>query len=629
MTALTNPPQAVPTPIRNFVSVEDRVSILLNRSGSSRFNPIVGSNRSLNPGVPSYSLTEGAAFSLKFAIAEISESVDYAVVQHIDDENLALSSPIDIKSALVADTDSMRYTANLIAGIHLRSSAVSTKNLVTIKTSLNRQIQQVVYAQDAPENIVTLGGKVTTSASPYSLTGSDIIQGLETFQIPMSFFATWNDEIGRQHGSSEVALTGNISKPYGGMETVEIVTTNNYPNQVLLAETEISKVTSFPHLPLSVGSLGIVVRFRSKPASSEMVIALAYLRFLDPCVETPPVDDPPDCEDDTGGVLEPQHEFNMNITDMGTDASGTSNTTVNVVLSGYKGGVRNDTGSAVAYAGVVSGSQTIAQTSTGTKTITMTDSGLLLADIVIAEIQNSGGTLIGNSLVYKRSYTAASMPSAPTVTAATYNFATNAISVTVSDFGFIDSAATIYARSVGSGVTATSASMSESDTFADFDTGELLTDTLAYSSSTATYSKTLAFASSPKALLIYAKNSYGVSESITLTDDASTAASVRTAPVLGSLSLISTSTTDDGARMSISSLGGQTQGTFILRMTAYPNGIGSTSVTENFASVSASTGTLQLSFSTAAMKNVNGWYTAQLIGYNSTSAAVSISNVTA
>jgi len=628
MTYLTNPPQAIPAPIRNFVAVEERVSILLNQAGSSRYNPVVGSNRANSPSIPSYELTEGAAFSLRFAIAEASESVTYAVVQHIDDENLALSPAIDIKSSFVVDTATMRFTANLIAGIHLTSSSVSSKNLVTIKTSLNRHIQQIVYAQDAPENMVTVGGRVTTSDSPYIFTGTAAITGLETFNIPLSFFTTWNDEIGRQHGSTEVALTGNISKPYGGMETVEIVSVINYPNSVLLAETEISKVSSFPYLPLSPSDVGIVCRFRSKKGSSETVIGFAYLRFADPCVDATSEDDPPSGSDSSGGVITGDPGVVILVDDMGTDSSGLANTTMNIVLSGYKGGVRDSSGTATAYAGIDSGSQTFAQTSTGSKTLIMTDTGLLSADLVVAEMQNNSGSIIGNSLVYRKSYTAVAMPSAPTLLAASYIFSTNAISATITDFGFVGSDATITVRSVGAGIVGSASAMSSTDSFADFESGELITGNLAYSATTATYSATVSFVTAPKAVIIYASNSYGVSSSITLTDDASSSSDVRTAPEMSAFSLTTTSSTDDGVSITISSVGNQSQGTFSLTINALGSANGSSKLSETFTGVNASTGTVQFVFTKSNMRNVNGWYTAELVGYNSTSSVSTVSNVT-
>lgn len=635
MTLLNNPPQPVPTPLRNFVSFEDRVAVLLNRSGSTAKNPLVGTQRK-DPGGAFDIVTQtdkGAAFSFKFAMATTSESISFASVQEVDNENNAVGNPVDIQSSFVADTTNMRFSASLLAGEHLFSDTTPKKNLIKIKTTLNRNIEQVVYVEDMPSNAVLLRGQITSTTNRLRFLSANTIDGSETFKVPVSFFPTWNDEIGRQHGADNVASALNIAKPYGGFETVEVnlVSTANF-GTTLFEEDDIEKLTDLSFTPTASGATyDIVFRFRTKRGSSEQVLGFGYVIFEDCGTTSTENETPPVAGTPSGGTtVDFPHVTALEILviDFGTNDDGSAASNFQMVLTGFKGGVANTGGTADPIASVSSGSQTFTGLTTlGASNLTVTDADLLQAELIVAEVRSNDGTVKGNSIIYTTGKTdTGTLPNPPTLVSPSFNFSTEVATVTISDFGWPDTNATIYAQSILSGIEQTGSAQTSSDTFADVTAGELEQSTLTYqaTSLTTTIDFSSAFATPPEAIAIWAANSYGRSDVFFL-DNGATAASVLSKPTFSSLTLTTVSTTNDTIQFTLDGAGNATTGNLTVTINVLPadgSAVKTQSSTEN-----TTTGTKRITLDTAN-KNVDGWYVVSISNLNASSDFETIDNVT-
>ena len=633
MSLLNNPPQPVPTPIRNFVSFEDRVSVLLNRSGSTYKNPLTGTQRKDPDGVYDISteIDKGSAFTLKFSIAEYSETIKSATVQEVDDEGNPLGGIKNIKSKFNSDLTNMNFSASLIAGEDLFSGTTAKRNYIEIKTSLNRHIVQQVYVQDLPSNAVVLRGQVTSSGNRLRYLSANAIDGTEFFKVPVSFFPTWNDEIGRQHGSTEVASSLNIAKPYGGFETVEVnlISGTSFGTEYF-AEDDIEKLTDLTFNPTSSGATyDLVFRFRTKRGSSEQVLGFGYVIFEDCGTTSSENDTPPVAGTPSGGAIIDGPTVPILVEDFGTGSDGSANTSFSMVLTGFKGGVQNDGGTADPIASVSSGSQTFSGlTTNGASDLTITDSDLLNADLVIAEVRDNAGSVKGNSIVYTKSVTdIGSMPSPPTLSSASFNFSTEVATVTVSDFGWPSTNATLYARSIQSGIKQTGSAQTSSDTFADVDSGETESSVLTYqaTSLSTTVDFSSAFASAPQAIVIWAENTYGRSQ-LYFSDDGSTSASVLNKPTFSSLVLSTTSSTNDTVQFSLDSAGNATTGNLTVTINILPAD-GSAVLTQT-STQTTTTGTKKITLD-SANRNVDAWYVVSVSNLNASSDFGTIDNVTA
>jgi hypothetical protein len=633
MSLLNNPPQPVPTPIRNFVSFEDRVSVLLNRSGSTYKNPLTGTQRKDPDGVYDISthIDKGSAFTLKFSIAEYSETIKSATVQEVDDEGNPLGGIKNIKSKFNSDLTNMNFSASLIAGEDLFSGATAKRNYIEIKTSLNRHIVQQVYVQDLPSNAVVLRGQVTSSSNRLRYLSANAIDGTEFFKVPVSFFPTWNDEIGRQHGATEVASSLNIAKPYGGFETVEVnlISGTSFGTEYF-AEDDIEKLTDLTFNPTTSGATyDLVFRFRTKRGSSEQVLGFGYVKFEDCGTTSSDNDTPPVAGNPSGGPIIDGPTVPILVEDFGTGSDGSANTSFSMVLTGFKGGVQNDGGTADPIASVDSGSQTFSGlTTNGASNLTITDSDLLNADLVIAEVRDNAGSVKGNSIVYTKSVTdIGSMPSPPTLSSASFNFSTEVATVTVSDFGWPSTNATLYARSIQSGIKQTGSAQTSSDTFADVDSGETESSVLTYqaTSLSTTVDFSSDFASAPQAVVIWAENTYGRSQ-LYFSDDGSTSASVLNKPTFSSLVLSTTSSTNDTLQFSLDSAGNATTGNLTVTINILP--ADGSAVKTQSSTQTTTTGTKKITLD-SANRNVDAWYVVSVSNLNASSDFGTIDNVTA
>jgi len=633
MSLLSNPPQPVPAPIRNHVNYEDRVSILLNRAGSSAKNPIVGTQRH-DPvgGAFATVVGNGAVLRLKFGMAEYSETINSATIQEVNDDGTSAAGAISIKALFTTNTSTMAFSADLIAGDggQIPSGSSAKRSLIRIHTNLNRKIEQQVYVQDAPENIVVVRGAITSTDSRYRSVSSAEIDGSETFPIPFSFFPTWNDEIGRQHGASGVATELNIAKPYGGMKTVQVWTTSGVSLVTdLTGEIPIEELTSIDFTPTNSGQMyNLQFQFRAETGSADFVLGYAYLIFSD-CVagsgESPDV--PPSTGHPPGGDVIDGPDIIVDPEGYGTDSGGTTQTGYRYFLTGYKGG-NSEAGPGTAIANVASGTQTETYPTAALtqKTITL-NATLQEADLIIAEIQSEDGTVKGNSIIYATATADTGLlPSPPTVAVAgsDFNFTTDLGSVTISDFGWPNTDATVYCRSIGAGITNTGAAQSSSDTFADVTSGELKSVSFPYSASTPATISTLAFgfATAPKSVAIWAANDFGSSDPtyIHFDDDGSVDGGIAAAPTISTLALVATNT-----RLTFTISTGHNQtASFTYQVTILPK-LGGTALTQTgtFANTTTSA-TIALDSGNQA---VNGHYTVYLEGQNGNSNTLFLDNV--
>lgn len=284
MLNLPNPPQPVSLPIRNAVNHEDRIALLLNKAGSSSDNPISGTSYTSFSAddASTISTTKGVALRVKFGVADASETITSAVVNSVD-SNGDQTSFKDIKSKFVKT--STEFYADLFAGSgeDLPSGSSSQRAFVDISTNLGRRIRQQCYIRNTASNTVLLNGAATSSTAPVNYIKADTATE-QTFTIPTSFFASWNDEIGRQHDADNVALKNPIIKPYGGAETVEVYgLIGDSRSTQYAAETPIKDVSSI-QITSPVGQDDVthtlIFYFRSKTGSDNTIAVKAYVRIF-------------------------------------------------------------------------------------------------------------------------------------------------------------------------------------------------------------------------------------------------------------------------------------------------------------------------------------------------------------
>jgi len=527
------------------------------------------------------------------------------------------------------NTSTMAFSADLIAGDggQIPSGSSAKRSLIRIHTNLNRKIEQQVYVQDAPENIVVVRGAITSTDSRYRSVSSAEIDGSETFPIPFSFFPTWNDEIGRQHGASGVATELNIAKPYGGMKTVQVWTTSGVSLVTdLTGEIPIEELTSIDFTPTNSGQMyNLLFQFRAETGSADFVLGYAYLIF-DDCVagsgESPDV--PPSTGHPPGGDVIDGPDIIVDPEGYGTNSSGVTQTGYRYVLTGYKGG-NSEAGPGTAIANVASGTQTETYPTAALteKTITL-NATLQEADLIIAEIQSEDGSVKGNSIIYATATVDTGLlPSPPTVTNADFNFTTDLGSVTISDFGWPNTDATVYCRSIGAGITNTGAAQSSSDTFADVTSGELKSVSFPYSASTPATISTLAFgfATAPKAVAIWAANIFGSTDPtyIHFDDDGSVDGGVVVAPTISTLAIVG------GVKLAFTVGTGHNQtAAFGYFVTILPK-LGGTALTQT-GTLTNTTTSASLSL-VGANQNVNGHYAVYLEGQNGHTNTLFLDNV--
>jgi len=280
---MTIPQAALPSAIEQ----ENRISVLLNSAGSQSSNPIAGSNR-WDPVGDAYIAGQGMNIRLVIPLADSAERIRGASAQTFSDVGVLLTTT-NLKSLFTTDTTTLKATANLVAGRDITSSASGTRSIITIITTRRRRMTAQVWVRDVGTDCVLLGGTETTAVQPYTMAVADIAVARN---VPVSFFASWNDEVGRQHGASSVTLSNNVVKPYGGAKTVEIYQVGAGPVYTLFqSESPVEDINTMVITPAGDGVLmEFQFRFRSETGSSDYVVCPAWIKFEE-CVDLAPADE--------------------------------------------------------------------------------------------------------------------------------------------------------------------------------------------------------------------------------------------------------------------------------------------------------------------------------------------------
>jgi len=475
MVEVNNPPQPINTPISNDVNHESRVSLVLNGSGSTSQNPISGSNWvdadsvfESGSGLLNLSTTKGAAFRLKFGMAHESEVLTSASVSVIDLSGSSVSS-IQIKSKFIKDSANNVFYADLYAGSaeDLNSATDSTRLFVDIKTSLGRKIRQQIYTQDLLDTTVLINGTKSTLSVPVEIHYA-VLSG-QTIYVPISFFAGWNDEMGRQHGQGDAALKGPVRKPYGGMETVEIFSFTGH--FLVQAEQPIREATFLEVAPFGNTTYSYFFLFRSKKGSSEGVGVYASMVLTD-CEDVIISDECPELHDPSTANLIDTTNNTITLEEVHAGSTGgNTNTDVFVKVTGYNGGVvQGATNSAVADIPIAGSIGHVQGISSSPWTISLTGAhetaSLILAEVYNTNETNDGiGTVKGNTVVFRKGSTDDGFPAPPTISTNSFDFtaSTEHYSFNLTSLGAVGATITMTLVPYDAGIDTTSATQATSD----------------------------------------------------------------------------------------------------------------------------------------------------------------------
>jgi len=578
MVDFNDPPQPVLTPISNAVNYEERVSILLNGSGSTYENPVVSSNYLFyDPGSTSIadvdnaladSNAKGAAIAVKFGLADSSETIESAHIRTIDTVGNQTSSK-SIRSSFVKDTKNNYFSADLFAGSDFPAgtSTQAQRSFIDIRTNLGRSLRQQIYTQKAPDNAVLINGLASTSNS-YAVVNpiEDAGGTLQSLSVSNTFFPTWNDEIARQHGASSVGLAGLISKPYGGMKTVQVLRRTLTGHQEVVPEKDIRLSSTLDYQAgNSDEDVTFIYVFRSKEGSKHTVVFAVYLNYTT-CgtgsgggggTVPPDVEDPGGGIFDNGGVIIDQGGYGI--------LDGTAASASTITLTGYKGGVIDDSG-ATAVSDILIGSVDYPISGTPPSnpiTLTIANTILVDASLIIAEVANgTDSTVKGNSLVYTRGNTDIEFPEVPQISVTpTYDFGNRMLVYTVDDTGWPGETVTVRVKPFYGTIKNTGGSaQASSDLGAWVAEGEVTTTTTAIIEQTVTldvWSSGIV----PDAVEITFSNSFGYSNSRTYIKNTNTAATlvqdVKKGPRITTASYQASGLGPDGVNFIISDQGNQ------------------------------------------------------------------------
>lgn len=128
----------------------------------------------------------------------------------------------------------------------------------------------------------------------------------------------------------------------------------------------------------------------------------------------------------------------------------------------------------------------------------------------------------------------------------------------------------------------------------------------------------------PSAVVIWAANSYGSSSAVTISDDGKVDGSVvKSAPVLGTVSLTTVGSTNDTISLALTSVGDQATSFTAKYVVLRANGA---TATTGSSSISSNTSTQTVSLP-AVDRNQNAWYVVNVTGDQGTSNTVTVSNV--
>lgn len=265
------------TPLPNAVEQENRVSIVLNKSGTQAQNPIQGDHRwdQLSGG---YIGGQGQNIRLRFSLIETSEKIMSAKSESFDSSGNIVGS-INLKPLFVSDTINLVATADLIAGRDIESSDDGTRSIISVRMSSGRVMKQQIWVRNSPEDCFVINGFTSNDSNPVTVT----VQAYgSAVNLSPGFFTSWNDEVGRQHGSGVTALQGTISKPYGGAQTVELFQgPDNDPfNTLVLSERPVEQANLIAFAPADGNTVQFNARFRSVVGSGDYTLCKAYVDFV-------------------------------------------------------------------------------------------------------------------------------------------------------------------------------------------------------------------------------------------------------------------------------------------------------------------------------------------------------------
>lgn len=617
-------PQA---PIRSQVEHDNRVALRLNRAGSEQQNPICS----------------GLPFRVKFAMSDAGESIAVARIVSYDADGNSVNS-YDIKSQFVLDTENLLAYADLSAGTDTDSTADGIRNIITVGTSRKRWITQTLWVADIPSDIVLCDGLVTTVDQPKRITASEIPY---TTTVSVSFFPSWNDEVGRQHYEGSVALGANVVKPYGGAKTVQALLSGIVD---LTGEVDVEDLHS---IPLTFGSDGqmqtVQFKFRAKRDSSEFVSGWAFIQadlcsaetvyttvtapgetiYL-PCPpELDPPPDPPTEPDEitTSSSTNSTGDITVTVNSLGIDANGDPESTITLRLRGFKAAHRAYGTGTRAYAGEYVGYKETTVSSIGDHTIAL-DPELEDSDMVVVVAEGDSSGKISNPQIFRQGYTDVGEPNAPAVSLLNYSFGSgpsgaDVITVLVSDAGW--TGAEYYVAIIPLyAVIASGSTTAQDASDLGIDAG---TTPSYYGPYTANHIINASFASPPDAAIVYVYNSLGASQSAHFAFDKNVTdyGIVKSGPTFSSVSLATTSATNDSLRFVVTDSGGNV-GSLAVKYYVIPRSPASVATVKSPGTIPASAGTHTLKLSSGDA-DVDGQYIAWLEGEQGSSSSGIVSNL--
>lgn len=540
----------LPAPIPSGVEFEDRVSILLHRSGSEALNPVVGSNR-VNTSTHA-ALSGGINIRLRFALASTTETVKGASAVAFDEDGTQQSS-VNLKASWAYDTTNLVARANLIAGVDLPSSSDARRVIVTITTSLRRTLRQQVWLKDAPSDIVVFNGMVTTAEAPLLISMDEITpQGNQSVAWSVSFFPSWNDEIMRQHGAGTTALQGNIKKPYGGAKTVEVLRYSGGGYGAWLPEQPVNELTTMTFTPTSDGQTeSFAFDFRSADGTTEAVRGYGTVKFIE-CAEGGAGgsdSDPVTIIESVKACIGPPYDAvtngEINIIVEGGPSQESSDPLIDVLIRAFGGGIGNDGGSDPAnpFAYLMGTQMTTIPADVTTHTVAL-DSALLDADVYV--VQSSIGGEIGTSAIFYRADSDEGMvPSPPTVSNVTVTFdgetGDDEIDFDLDSLGWVaGTEVTVHAKPITPVIGTGGA---DDQSFGDIGIDDSETIQTEVYTSTGTKLFGLTAPANTVGWAVWFSNAFGVSETITFQDDGTVDhGAVKKGPEASSASLITSGT---------------------------------------------------------------------------------------
>ena len=621
-----------PTPVSSAVAHDNRLTPRLNLAGTEARNPIIGSSH--EPLTPVTPIPGGFQFQLFFQAVDASEIVDGSSIRVIDDSGDTLQQG---SMTWVLDVPTLEHRASVYVGIDLLTSETPRRVIFSASTSAQRTLTGQFWIRDMPEDAVVYNGQQTTESEPLLIVIP--IDGTIVGNWAVSFFPSFNDEVGRQHGSGVTALVGNIVKPYAGAKMVEVfriiggVPILWLPHEGRAAttgeETEFDVETVNRHVfsPSVTEELHTYrYDFRALRASAVIARAFGFVVFVDclpdPIMTATPTQGPIIVHQGFPGIPPqggPGGRIIFNVTELGDSG------VMKVVLTGYKGAVAEVAGVAVPHGTIVVGTEeTVVYSTTGIKehilTTTMADATMIVAEA----IDSTTTATLGNSIVLRMDLDDDGVPTAPVISVPAYNFSTDDFTVNLNSLGFKGETVTIRAKSLDGAIKDGSSAAQDATDLSAAVGGVEKTTTV-----TATGSLTWAnvFGTIPKAAVFTLENQFGRSLTILVDDEGAVDyATVKQGPVIKLSSLESDVATNDTLRITLSNTGGNV-GTMEVRYTIYDN-VNNIPTAEGVAQSEISPIlTAQDVLVEAGHEDINGHYHVRIEGEQGFSEAKNINNI--